>query len=126
MEGLPSSHWLATMGIPSMSKNTFAATERLLGDAMKRVLTENMIESGRLEREMDIERNDVHQGVPATTVVADGGWSKRSHKHSYNAKSGVAVIFGQKTKKAAVLSSTEQILFCLHNCTEQEHPPSAP
>ena len=92
-------HWLATMGIPSMSKTTFAATERLLGDALKKALTEKMIESGRLEREMAIERNDFHQGVPAITVVADGGWSKRSHKHSYNAKSGVAVIFGQKTKK---------------------------
>ena len=29
----------------------------------------------------------------------DAGWSKRSHKHSYNAKSGVAVIIGNATKK---------------------------
>ena len=29
---------------------------------------------------------------PAITVVVDGGWSKRSHKHYYNAKSGVGVI----------------------------------
>ncbi len=29
----------------------------------------------------------------------DGGWSKRSHKHSYNAKSGVAVVIGNVTKK---------------------------
>jgi len=35
----------------------------------------------------------------AITVVVDGGWSKRSHKHSYNAKSGVAVIIGQQTGK---------------------------
>ena len=27
----------------------------------------------------------------------DGGWSKRSHKHSYNAKSGVAIIIGKET-----------------------------
>ena len=67
---------------------------------MKRVLTE----TGRLEHEMAIERNDVHQGVPAIAVVADGGWSKRSHKHSYNAKSGVAIIFGQKTKKLLFLA----------------------
>ena len=32
-------------------------------------------------------------------MVADSSWSKRSHKHSYNAKSGVGVIFGLKTKK---------------------------
>ena len=37
-----------------------------------------------------------HQGVSYISVVADGGWS---HKHSYNAKSGVAVIFGLHTKK---------------------------
>ena len=53
---------------------------------------------------MAVERNDVHQGVPAVTVVTDGGWSKRSHKHSYNAKSGVAVIFGRETKKLLFLS----------------------
>ena len=39
------------------------------------------------------------RGVPACTVIVDGGWSKRSHKHSYNANSGVGVIFGAHTKK---------------------------
>ena len=38
--------------------------------------------------------------MPAITVIADGGWSKRAHKHFYNAKSGVAVIFGAATKKS--------------------------
>ena len=32
-------------------------------------------------------------------MICDGGWSKRSHKHSYNALGGVAIIIGQKTKK---------------------------
>ena len=36
-------------------------------------------------------------GYPAITVIVDGGWSKRSHKHSYNAKSGVAIIIGKQT-----------------------------
>ena len=62
-------HWLATMGIPSMSENTFAATEMLLGDAMKRAMIEEMIESGKLQLEMAIEQNDAHQGVPATTIL---------------------------------------------------------
>ena len=43
--------------------------------------------------------NSYHQGIPAITVVVDGGWSKRSHKHSYNTKSWVAVIFGWDTKR---------------------------
>ena len=29
-----------------------------------------------------------------TTVIVDGGWCKRSHRHTYNAKSGVGVIIG--------------------------------
>ena len=27
----------------------------------------------------------IHDGVPAVTVICDGGWSKRSHKHTYTA-----------------------------------------
>ena len=45
------------------------------------------------------ERGDYHDGVPAITVIVDGGWSKRSHKHSYNAKSGTAIIIGKETGK---------------------------
>jgi hypothetical protein len=35
----------------------------------------------------------------AITVITDGGWSKRTHKHSYNAAGGVAIIIGKETKK---------------------------
>ena len=38
-------------------------------------------------------------GVPSITVICDGGWSKRTHKHSYNAMGGVGVIIGSETKK---------------------------
>ena len=46
-----------------------------------------------------MERGDFHQGVPAITVIIDSGWSKQCHKHSYNAKSGVATITGKEIKK---------------------------
>ena len=58
-----------------------------------------MIKAGKEEKRLAEQRKDFHQGVPAITVIIDGGWSKRSHKHSYNAKSGVAVVFGQVTGK---------------------------
>ena len=45
-----------------------------------------MLEAGKEEKRLAEERGDYHQGVPAITVIVDGGWSKRSHKHSYNAK----------------------------------------
>ncbi len=32
------------------------------------------------------------EGFLDITVVTDGGWSKRSHKHSYSANSGVVGI----------------------------------
>ena len=37
--------------------------------------------------------------MPSISVICDGGWSKRSHKHSYNAKGGVAIIIGKETGK---------------------------
>lgn len=54
-----------------------------------------MIEAGREERWLAIERGDYLEGVPAITVIVDGGWSKWSHHHSCNAKSVVGIIIGQ-------------------------------
>ena len=55
--------------------------------------------AGEEERKLAIERNQFHEGVPAITVILDGGWSKRSHKHSYNAKLGVGVIIRHHTQE---------------------------
>ena len=51
------------------------------------------------EKELAIEQGDYHEDIPAITVITDGGWSKRSHRHSYNAESGVGVIIGLETRK---------------------------
>ena len=70
---------------------------------------------GQKERELAISSNKYHQGVPYVSVVADGGWSKLSHNHSYNAKSGVIVIFGLKTKQVLILG--ERNKYCsVHVC----------
>ncbi len=53
-----------------------------------------MAQAGQEEKLLAEERNDYHQGIPAITVIVDAGWSKRSHRHSYNAKSGVGIIIG--------------------------------
>ena len=83
---------LATMDVPGMTKRMYTATERYLGEEMKQQLIVAMSEAAKEEREHTMANNMLHQGVPAIKVIIDGGWSKRSHKHSYNAKSGVAVI----------------------------------
>ena len=58
-----------------------------------------MKEAGKEECKLAIERNEYHEGVPATTVIVAGGWCKRSHRHTYNAKSGVGVVIGFHTHK---------------------------
>ena len=90
---------MATLGVPCMSQNNFIATERQIGEWWRGKLNESMLEAGREERKLAIERKDFHENVPATTVIVDAGWSKRSHRHSYNAKSGVGVIIGFYTQK---------------------------
>ena len=90
---------LATMGIPGMRREVFGKTEKEIGEAWKNLLMEDMSKAGEEERRLAIERNDYHQGVPAITVICDGGWSKRSHKHTYNAMGGVAIIVGAETGK---------------------------
>lgn len=58
-----------------------------------------MFEAGQEEKRLAQEGNDYHRGVASITVVVGGGWSKRSHKHSYNATSGVEIIIGHTTGK---------------------------
>ena len=41
-----------------------------------------MKEAAGEEKRNAIERGSFHEGVPVIAVIVDGGWSKRSHKHS--------------------------------------------
>ena len=59
-----------------------------------------LLKAGDEERGLITECSD---GVPAISVVVGAGWSKISHKHFYNANSGVGVIFGANTKKLLYL-----------------------
>ena len=66
-----------------------------------------------------------HNGVPTITVMVDAGWFKRSHKHSYNAKSGVGVIFGAGTKKLFIRVRNKYCSVCAvskhHNLPTPSH-----
>ena len=92
---------LGYVGVSVMTKKSFIST---IGEWWRERLQQSMIQAGIAEREMAIDRGDYHEGVPAITVVVDGGWSKRSHRHSYNAKSGVGIIVGLETSKILHLS----------------------
>ena len=94
---------LAMMDVPGMHRKMFTEMEEFIGSEMMEQLSDSMRHAAEEEKENAILSERFHQGVPSITVVVDGGWSKRSHKHSYNAKSGVAVIFGQHTRKLLFL-----------------------
>ena len=95
---------MAYLGVPVMAKKTFTKTERAIGEWWRDRLQQSMEEAGKREKELAIERGDYHEDIPAITVITDGRWSKRSHRHSYNAKSGVGVIIGLETRKILHLS----------------------
>ena len=82
-----------------MSEKMFTDLEEKIGSWWQSVLKDEMAKAGAEERRIAIERKSFHEGVPAISVICDGGWSKRTHKHSYNAYGGVGVIFGAKTQK---------------------------
>ena len=90
---------MAVLGVPVMNKRCFISTERRIGEWWGALLEESMKLAGQEERELAIARGTTCLGDPAITVILDGGWSKRTHKHSYNAKSGVAIIIGYETGK---------------------------
>ena len=59
---------------------------------------QEMVAAGEAERNDAIESNVYHDGIPAITVITDGGWSKSTHKHTYNAMGDVAIIIREHTK----------------------------
>ena len=102
----------------------FAKTEEFIGEAMKTQLIEAMAQASTEEKQHAIDNRDYHQVVPAVSIVADGGWSKRSHKHSCSAKSGVAVIFGAHTKKLLFMGVRNKFCsICAVSENKNQQPP---
>lgn len=56
-------------------------------------LDDYMRANGAREKSLAIEKGKMEDGVPYITVIVDGGWSKRSYGHAYNASSGVVSNF---------------------------------
>ena len=113
---------MGVVGVPVMSKTSFISTERDIGEWWQQELQKLMAEAGKEERELAIRRGDYHEGVPAITVIVDGGWSKRSHRHSYNANSGVGIIIGKATGKLLFLGVRNKYCSaCARNIPRDKH-----
>ena len=109
--------FLASINVPGLSKPTFTKIETQIGNKWDELLCSEIIKAGEEEKRLAIRRKDYFQGVPSITVVVNGGWSKRSHKHSFNAKSGVALI-GRNTNKLLYLGIRNK--FC-SICSVAQH-----
>ena len=83
-----------------------------------------MKSAGQEECRLAIERGDYHQGIPAITVNTDSGWSKRTHKHSYNAKSGVAIIIGKEKEKLLYIEIHNKYCAVCARAGKSGEPPS--
>ena len=115
---------MSVLGVPVMTKKSFVATEKAVGRVWRNALEESMREAAEEEKRHAIEMGSMHEGVPAISVIVDGGWSKRTHKHSYNAKSGVAVIIGMQTKKLLHLGVRNKYCsVCAHSAKHNTEPP---
>lgn len=71
-----------------------------------------MEEAGKKERELALENGDVDpNGMPFITVLVDGGWSKRSYGHSYNAHSGVVSVHVRNNNNKKYKKITSEYYF---------------
>lgn len=80
---------LSSMDVPMATDKTFTRIERLIGKTWQEMLSEDIALSGNKEYELAISQNKIVNNVGLITVYVDGGWSKRSYGHNFNANSGV-------------------------------------
>jgi len=62
----------AAMNIPCMSDKTYIKNREKLVNDFEKTATENMKMAGKVEKQLALERNDVINGIPYITVIADG------------------------------------------------------
>lgn len=66
---------MGSMGVVSLSKQTFTSIERFITKEVERQLSQSMLEAGKEEWKNAESSGDYFEGVPAIAVIADGGWS---------------------------------------------------
>jgi hypothetical protein len=106
--------YLGIMGSPFLGRTVYRKYKKRAGDVLNLTKQQDFISAIQAEKEMAVASGDVDEdNNPCITVVVDGGWSKRSYGHGYNANSGTAAIIGERTKK--ILFSGVRNKYC-HIC----------
>ena len=72
---------MAVLGVPVMTKKAFMAAEWRIWEWWQTLLQKSMKVAGEEEKVIALAKNPVRtqHGIPAITVIVDGGWSKRAH-----------------------------------------------
>ncbi|KAL6419316.1 hypothetical protein ACFW04_011459 [Cataglyphis niger] len=108
----------AAMNVPCMSEPTYIKYRENLVDDFQKTAMENMKLAGKAEKQLAIEKNEVINGIPYITVVADGSWMKRSYGSAYDSLSGIGAIIGYRTGKILFVGIRNK--FCtLYNVAER-------
>ena len=102
------------MQVPALTKVSFILPEYTLSKVFEQLTEENLLATGKEGGLLAIAQGTFHDGVPANTVLVDGGWSKWSYKHSYNSKSSEGVIFEVATKKLLFIGMGKILHSCCH------------
>lgn len=119
----PLTETMSVLGIPSMTKKSFMSTEKAIGEWWWDSLQKSMNKAAKEEKQKAIERGSFHEGIPAITVIVDAGWSKRTHKHSYNANSGAGIIIGLETGKILYAGVRNKYCSVCNRAEKQGKPP---
>ena len=64
---------MATLGVPTMTKRSFIAAEKRIGEWWSTLLEDSMRQAGQEEQQIAISKNRTCLGDPAITVILDGG-----------------------------------------------------
>ena len=100
------------MDYPGIHRKMLTEMEEFIGSEKTKQLSDSMRKATEV-KEHAISSLNLHQGVPAITVVVDGGWSKQSHEHLYNAKAGLQLFLDATPRNYVILGSGTNSAQCL-------------
>ena len=112
---------MVVLRVPVMTKKAFMAAEQRIGEWWQTLLQESTKAAGEEEKAISLTKNRTYDGIPAIMVIVDDGWSKRAHKHSYNAKSGVGIIIGKETGKILFMGVRNKYCAVCSKATDGTH-----
>lgn len=115
----------ASLNMPFMSQKLFRNCEVRLGEEIWETLLYSMKEAAEEEIELARQRREQpdEEGFWRIPVVVDGGWSKRSYGHNYNANSGVGVIVGRYSRRILYIGVHNKFcMTCRHAAKRNVEP----